>query len=269
MVQTSNTLKVTISGSYVSANRDIESFENVTGIIPRLDEDKANQMVIRRYAKIWVQQAKKADGDKVYKAVQRVRQVFIDSIDNNEGIIIVKDKNTGEDVEVNAAEMQLSYVGKSVMEMNFEELQDFAAANDLAGVPLYKTGSLTHAKRVAFSEYAIKVLQLEEYLPSDKDEKQNLYDYRVMAFNPNRFEPIIADGKIRRQGNSVSDIEETIDREALALNGKAKVPTQEARKGSQLTMEQLKAIALQRNINFHKSIGYEALHNKIYGKQAA
>lgn len=253
MVQTSNTLKVTISGSYVSANRDIESFENVTGIIPRLDEDKANQMVIRRYAKIWVKQAKKADGDKVYKAVQRVRQVFIDSIDDND----------------DAPDAQLSYVGKSVMEMNFEELQDFAAANDLAGVPLYKTGSLTHAKRVAFSEYAIKVLQLEEYLPSDKDEKQNLYDYRVMAFNPNRFEPIIADGKIRRQGNSVSDIEETIDREALALNGKARVPTQEARKGSQLTMEQLKAIALQRNINFHKSIGYEALHNKIYGKQAA
>lgn len=253
MVQTSNTLKVTISGSYVSANRDIESFENVTGIIPRLDEDKANQMVIRRYAKIWVQQARKADGDKVYKAVQRVRQVFIDSIDDND----------------DAPDAQLSYVGKNVMEMNFEELQDFAAANDLAGVPLYKTGSLTHAKRVAFSEYAIKVLQLEEYLPSDKDEKQNLYDYRVMAFNPNRFEPIVADGKIRRQGNSVSDIEETIDREALALNGKAKVPTQEARKGSQLTMEQLKAIALQRNINFHKSIGYEALHNKIYGKQAA
>jgi hypothetical protein len=253
MVQTSKTLKVTISGSYVSANRDIESFENVIGIIPRLDEDKANQMVIRRYAKIWVMQAKKPDGEKTYKAVQRVRQVFIDSIDDND----------------DAPSAQLSYVGKNVMEMNFEELQDFASANDLAGVPLYKTGGLTHARRVAFSEYAIKVLELEEYLPTDKDEKQNLYDYRVMGFNPNRFEPIIADDQIRRRGGEVANIEETIDREALSLQGKAKAPTQDVRKGSKLTMEQLKAIATQRNINFNKGISYDALYAKIYGAQKA
>lgn len=254
MVQTpSKTLKVTISGSYVSANRDIESFENVTGIIPRLDEDKANQMVIRRYAKIWVQQAKKPDGEKLYKAMQRVRQVFIDSIDDND----------------DAPDAELSYVGKNIMEMNFEELQDFASANDLAGVPLYKTGGLTHARRVAFSEYAIKVLELEEYLVTDKDQKQNLYDYRVMGFSPNRFEKIIADDQIRRQGGGVASIEETIDREALSLQGKAKAPTQDVHKGSKLTMEQLKAIATQRSVNFNKGISYDALYAKIYGAQRA
>lgn len=270
MVQTSKTLKVTISGSYVSANRDIESFENVIGIIPRLDEDKAQQMVIRRYAKIWVQQAKKPDGEKVHKAVQRVRQVFIDSIDDTQMPLFDKDgKPVPGEFTDEPDTRNLGYVGKNVMEMNFEDLQDFAAANDLAGVPLYKTGGLTHARRVAFSEYAIKVLELEEYLPTDKDEKQNLYDYRVMGFNPNRFEPIIADDKIRRQGGGVANIEETIDREALSLQGKAKAPTQDARKGSKLTMEQLKAIATQRNINFHKGVSYDALYAKIYGAQKA
>lgn len=271
MVQTlSKTLKVTISGSFVSANRDIESFENVTGIIPRLDEDKAVQMVIRRFAKIWVQQAKKPDGEKTYKAVQRVRQVFIDSVDDTLLPVFDKDGKAipGEFTD-QPDHRNLSYVGKNVMEMNYEELQDFAAANDLAGVPLYRTAGLTHARRVAFSEYAIKVLELEEYLPTDKDEKQNLYDYRVMGFNPNRFEPIIADDQIRRQGGGVSNIEETIDREALSLQGKAKAPTQEVRKGSKLTIEQLKAIATQRNINFNKGISYDALHNKIYGATRA
>lgn len=250
MVQTSKTLKITISGSYQAANRDIESFEGVTGIIPRLDEDKAHQMVIRRYARIWVMQAKKTGTDEnKYKAVQRIRQVFVDSIDDND----------------EAPNAMLSYVGKNVMEMNFEELQDFASANDLSGVPLYKTGSLTHARRVAFSEYAIKVLQLEEYLPTDKDEKQNLYDYRVQGFNPSRFEPVLADDEIRRFGAS-ADIEETIDRELLAAAGKAK-PTSES-KGSQMTMEQLKSVAIQRNVPFNKSIGYEALYRKIYGAKA-
>lgn len=257
MVQTqSKTLKVTISGSYRSANRQIESFENVTGIIPRLDPDKAEQMVIRRYAAIWIQKAKVRDTDEPkYKHIQSIRTVFIDSTDDN-------------DEHPNAL---LSYVGKNIMEMNFEELQDFAAANDLAGVPLYKAGSLTHARRVAFSEYAIKVLHLEEYTAEDKDEKQNLYDYRVLGFNPNRFEPIVADAKIRRQGQHAASIEETIDREAAeALQGRKKGPAAAPEsKGSRMTFEQLKAVAIQRNIPFHKGISYEALHKKIYGAQAA
>lgn len=255
MVQTaSKTLKVTISGSYKKANGDVESFENVSGVLPRLDEDKAQQMIIRRYALIWVQKAKKAGTDEPkYPAIQRIRQVFIDSIDDND----------------DAPNAQLSYVGKSVMEMNFEELQDFASANDLAGVPLYKAGSLIHARRVAFSEYAIKVLNLQEYLPGDKDEKQNLYDYRVQGFHPNRFEPIIADDEIRRRTQAAHDIEESIDRELLASAGKAKAPTADANKSQRLTLDQLKAIATQRNIPFNKGIGYDALHKKIYGAIAA
>ena len=131
----SNTLKVTISGSYRSANRQIESFDGVVGLMPNLAEDKATQMAIKRYARIWVSQEKNKDGEPKYKHIANIRQVFVDSIEDNE----------------ENPKAVLSYVGKNIMEMNFEELQDLAAANDLNGVPLYKTGSLVTARRIAFS----------------------------------------------------------------------------------------------------------------------
>ena len=252
----SKTLKVTCSGSFKASDGDIESFDNVIGFIPAIDEDKATQMVIRRYAMIWIAQARKMVNGKTtdeakYKRVTKVRQVFIDSIEDNEA----------------APNAQLSFIGKNIMEMNFEELQDFAAANDLSAVPLYKVGSLVHARRVAFSEYAIKVLQLEEYAAEDKNNKQNLYDYRVQGFNPSRFEPLIADELIRRSGKVVQSLEESIDREALVADGKLKPG--ESAKGSRLTMDNLKTIAEQRNISFNKGISYDALYKKIYGAKAA
>lgn len=249
------TLKVTISGSFRGANKQIESFDNVTGVIPYLDDDKATQMVIRRYARIWVQQVKKCGPDGkpteelLYKHVQHIRQVFIDSVDEN-------------------PDTQLSYVGKNVMEMNFGEIQDFAAANDLSGVPLYKATSLTQARRMAFSEYAIKVLDLFEADDPKSKKPQNLYDHKVLGFNPNRFEPIIADGVIRRAGGHVADIEETLDREALALKGKVSASVSDPGK-SRMTLEQLKAVADGRNISYHKSIGYDQLYKKIYSADAA
>lgn len=253
----SKTLKVTISGSFKASDGDIESFDKVTGIIPALEEEKANQMVIRRYAIIWIGQARKngPDGkpteEPKYKRVQKVRQVFIDSIEEND----------------EAPKAELSYVGKDILDMNFEEIQDLAAANDLSGVPLYKTCSLQHARRVAWSEYAIKVLGLEEYLDPKARKPQNIYDHRTMGFNPKHHEPIVADGRIRRSGEHVADIEETIDRENMAMQGKAKATVVDTTK-SRLSLDQLKAIADGKGISYHKSIGYEQLYKKIYSAAA-
>lgn len=264
MVKLSKTLKVTISGSFKASDGEIESFERVTGIIPRLHTDpagddrlsKADQMIIKRYAPIWIgrQRKKDAAGQEIdepkYKRVQKVRQVFIDSIEDN-------DDNP---------DASLSYVGKNIMDMNFEELQDLAAANDLSGVPLYKVNSLAHARRVAWSEYARKVLKAvgEEY------------GWTNQAFNPNKHEPIIADGVIRISGDHVATIEETIDRENLSMKegldnqGKLKVmPNVTDPSRSRLTLPQLKAIADEKKIGYHKSIGYDQLYTKIYGAKAA
>lgn len=250
----SKTLKVTISGSYRSANRQIESFDGVVGLMPNLEEDKVTQMAIRRYAKIWVSQEKNKDGEPKYKHISNIRQVFVDSIEDNEE-------------KPNA---QLSYVGKDIMDMNFEELQDLAAANDLMGIPLYKVGSLVTAKRIAFSEYAIKVLQLEEYAPADKAEKFNLYDHRTSGFNPHKFEPIIADDKIRRLDDKKRSIEEAIALEQQQpVRRKGGKPVDEPATGSRMTFEQLKAVAKERGIGFNKGIGYDVLYKKVYGNQTA
>ena len=247
----SKTIKVTISGSYRSANRQIESFDGVSGLMPNLTEEKATQMAIKRYARIWISQARNKDGEAKYKHISNIRQVFIDSIEDNEE-------------KPNAV---LSYVGKDIMEMNFEELQDLAAANDLNGVPLYKTGSLVTARRIAFSEYAIKVLQLEEYAITDKAERFNLYDHRTQGFNPKRFEPIIADDQIRRHDLHKVTLEEGIEQEVQPVRRKAgkDMNASSESKSSRLTFEQLKAVATQRNITFNKGIGYEVLYKKVYG----
>lgn len=248
----SNTIKVTISGSYRSANRQIESFDGVTGLMPNLAEDKANQMAIRRYARIWVSQAKKEDGEPKYKHISNIRQVFVDSVEDNEE-------------KPNAV---LSYIGKDIMEMNFEELQDLAAANDLNGVPLYKVGSLVTARRIAFSEYAIKVLELEEYAPADKQEKFNLYDHRTSGFNPKRFDVIVADDQIRRQDEHKISLEDSIQAEAQPVRRKAGKDMDADKKVPSMTFEQLKSIAVQRNITFNKGISYAVLYKKVYGKAA-
>ena len=246
----SKTLIVTISGSFIATDKDTESFDGIVGIIPALDEDKAMQMVIRRYAAIWIGQARKMvngkpTDERKYKTVKRVREVFIDSIDLNE-------KNP---------DAVLSYVGKNVLAMNYEEIQDFAAANDLSGVPLYKKGSVQHARRVAWSEAARKIHGLvgPEYM------------HTAEGFNPAQHEPIIADGKIRRYNGHVATIEETIDRVALATK---QIDKREADKllkvpensmNSRLTIDQLKAIADEKKVKYHPTIGYKQLYDKIYG----
>ena len=254
-------LRATVSGSYKTSDKHIESFDDVTGIMPALDEDKAIQMIIRRYARVWISQAKKknAEGQELdefkYRHIQRIREVFVDNVED------------ADDLEGKT----LSYVGKNIMEMNFEELQDLAAAKDLSCIPLYKVGSLAHARRVAFSEYAIKVLGLEEYAPGDKKMKFNLYDFRVSGFNPARFAAIKADGEIRRDMTHVADIEESLDVENLRMQKKLSedAPKAPGQPAGRLTLDQLKAIADSKSIQYNANIGFDKLYERIYGKAAA
>lgn len=257
----SKTLKATISGSFVATDKEIESFDRVTGIIPCLDTEhhngeklsKAEQMLIRRYARVWIEKARKKEKDgslteePKYKRVKRVREVQVDSVDEND----------------DAPNDVLPYVGKDIMDMDWEDIQDFAAANDLSAVPLYRVGSLFHQRKVAWSEAARKILGNvgPEFMWTNEH------------FNPSKFEPIVADDQIRRAGGHVASIEETIDREALALKQKTKAETDAIRKvpvdatasDSKLTIDQLKAIADDKKIKYSATIGWKQLYDKIYG----
>lgn len=254
-------LKATISGSFKASDGEVESFDKVIGYLPALDDDKAQQMIIKRYARIWIGQAMKKDregnslDEPKYKRVQRVREVYIDSIEEVEK----GDENFGK---------QLSYVGKDIMEMNFEELQDLAAAKDLIAVPLYRTGSLVNARRIAFAEYANKVLGYTETIKNPKTGKseQVPLDWRRAGFNPANYPGIRADGKVRRDSFEPEDVERSLENEALAEQYERVAPPIDG--DSRLSIEQLKAIAKAKNINYHVSIGYDALYKKLFPKAA-
>lgn len=255
-------LKATISGSFKASDGEIESYDRVTGYLPPLHDDKAQQMITKRYASIWIGATPKRDregnvlDELKYKRVQRVREVFVDSIDDLEP----EDENYGK---------QLSYIGKDIMEMNYEELQDLAAAKDLIAVPLYKKGSLVNARRIAFVEYANKVLGWTDPKIDPKTGKASgtqPLDWRQAGFNPNKYPQIIADGRIRRDSFEAADIEESIETEALLMkHGNAAPPlTGESR----LTIDQLKQIAKAKNISFNEGTSYDALYKKLYPKAA-
>lgn len=243
-------LQATISGSFVAGDKQTESFDNVTGFLPNLDMElrgtdkisKADQMIIKRYARIWIGKETKDDDTPKYKRVARVREVFIDSIEAGDG-----------------DDEQLSYVGKNIMEMTFEELQDLAAAKDLSAIPFYKQGSLTLARRIAFSEYAIKVLELDP----------KAYDYKLDGFSPARFAPIIADDVIRLSGDVPPSLEESIDREALREELARETPARAGIDGSRMSIEQLRKVAQSKGVEFTSKTSYDTLYKKCYPVAAA
>lgn len=242
-------LEVTISGSFKASDDEIESYDAVVGLIPLLDEDKAQQMVIKRYAKMWIGQSRKKVAGELtdeakYKRVSRIREVFIDSID---------------EVEVDAP---LSYIGKDILTLDYEEIQDLAAAKDLAGVPLYKVGSLAVQRRIAYAEYAGQILGVTELDPRTK--KEVPLNWRREGYNPAKLPPITPTAEIERNQTHVATLEETIDTAQLIVN-KQMAPSH----SGAMTLDQLKSIAEHKKIPFNANIGYAALYKKIYGEAAA
>lgn len=234
-------LKATISGSYIAADKQTESYGKVEGYLPVLDDDKATQMVIKRYAKIWIGAALDEDKKPLYKRIGRIREVFVDNL---------------QAIEVDG---EFPFVGKSIMEMSYEDMQDLAAAKDLSGIPLYKEGSLANQRRVAFAEYGGKILGLTMKAFKHGKEVNVPLDHRLDGFSPANFEPIIVDDALTvRQADARVGIEESIDREALGpeLKTVADAP--------RLTIEQLKKIADSKKIKYPQRISWQALHEMIY-----
>lgn len=279
-------IRATISGSFIDGSKDIASYDSIVGIIPKLDADKAQQMIIRRYAKIWVTNAKNEKGDPKYGRIQRIREVYVDNM---------------EVIEVD--ERHFSYIGKNILEMNAEELQDLAAAKDLAGIPLYKTGSLVIQRRIAYAEYADKLLGVQVDDPRDVQKPPHQrrkvpINWRHEGFNPTKLAEIRADGSIERSQIKVMSLDESLEYENAMLDktftkyaGKddpapatggtshrpaghvAQAPTAQAPAaappgftgpGGKPTDMELKIEAVKRNVPFTYNMKYETLFEKVF-----
>jgi hypothetical protein len=146
-------LRVTISGSYRTADKDIIDY-NVSGVIPFIgNEDILIMHIRRRYAAMWI-----AASNKYKDRVLSIRECYIDKIE--------------------LIEAEFSFVGKDIIEMTQEELQDLASVKDLRSIPLYKKTSTRQMQNVAYASYAKSVLGQQI------DEKEE-------AFNIAKLPPII------------------------------------------------------------------------------
>jgi hypothetical protein len=223
-VSSTKALKVTISGSYISADKEVFDYNKVTGIIPYQDEDIAFMHVKDRYAAIWI-----TSDERFKNRVYKLREVFIDSMEE--------------------IDHDFSYVGKDIRELNIEELQDLATAYDLREIPLWRKGSVRHAQNVAYAEFGTKVLA-----------RKGL-DHRK-GLNVAKLPPIVIDAGMRRDDTKKFTNEQVIAGFQQTEDA-GKEDGVENAEGA-LSLDDLKEIADGQGIKYHPAIGFDSLYKKVY-----
>lgn len=239
-------LKVTISGSYRNSKNEAIDFDNVSGVIPFTTEEHAKMHVIGRYAVMWIVGAKDPKtGEKVYKErLDSTRQVFVDSIEETEA--------------------DFSFIGKDIKQMSYEELQDLATAKDLRRIPLPKEVSgvsLREMRSLAYLDYASKILGMDDAKVLDPKHPipvEQRINPMIEGYDFAKLPPLKVDGDMRVDNTKRLTNEEMLELEANNTDLTSKP-------GSNLSLDDLKRIAGTKNITFHKTIGYDALYEKIFG----
>lgn len=224
-------LKITISGSYRNSKREAIDFDGVTGIIPFVDEDLAKMHVQSRYARVWIKNAKDAEGGKLYpERIEDMRQTFIDSIE-------VVDAN-------------FSFFGKNIKEMTAEELQDLATYKDLRVIPLPKEASgadLREIRTVAYAAYSDAFFGTN--FMKDKDQE---------GFNFATLPALVVEGAQRRDPTIKLTNDEVLQKEQERMDV-ASTPK------ANMTIDELRKLAKQKNIPFSQNTGFDDLYAKVYG----
>ena len=219
-------LEFTISGSYKTAQKDIIDFENIKGVVPFQDEDVAMMHVRSRYAARWIKEAKLGSETRYPERIQRVREVHIDDIKETTGV--------------------LSFAGKNIKDLTFEEIQDLCVAFDLRRVPLYKASDLRNSRLMAYVDYTEKVLKHEPV------------KYNAEGFNFAKLPAIIIGGGTRREAEKKVTNEDIINAE---MNS-----TSEPK--STLTKADLIAIGKEKDITFGPNTSYDTMYQKLFGQAA-
>lgn len=220
----SKAYKVTISGTYHTSGDDYIDYEKVEGYIPFVDEEFAEAMIIRRYAKMWLTLNPK------YKTrVKNVREVYIDAME--------------------PAEHDFIYEGKVIQELGYEELQDLAVAKDLRAIPLYKTGGIRESRVKACVEYSLKVLGRE------LEDNAGL-THKKKGFTFSDINPMIISQGIERHIPHTFTNEEIIQHEMDSTSTKGAKAT--------FTRPELEKFATKMGIIFNPAIGDVKLYDRIF-----
>ena len=214
--------KVTISGSYRTDEiGKYADYQDVQGIIPFCDADIAKMHVIRRYSTMWI----KKNPQKYPRRLNSMRQCFVDGLDEAEG--------------------ELSFIGKDIKKMSWEELQDLACAKDIREIPFFQKGSLRTAQEKAYQLYSAQVLKSP--IDTNKDD-----------YNFGKLPPLFV-GSISRRDDTVK----LTNDEVLDMEQDKKVSPKQA-----LSLVELKQIADAQDIKYHPSVSYDKLYERVFKKVA-
>lgn len=225
-------LKFTITGSYYNSKKEIIDFDGVEGVIPFCDEDNGvGSMHVRdRYARKWVRDAKKADGEPRYPdRIHKMRQVHIDDVQATKGT--------------------LSFVGKNIKDLSIDEMQDLAVSKDLRGVPLPEEGMSRRDVLVrCYAAYSDKVLK--------KEVKINEPDFNFM-----KLPAILLDSAFRTEKSQKFTNEEIIGREQQqTITNYGEREDAEKR----ISLAELKTLADGKNIAYSDMVTHKELYAKIF-----
>lgn len=235
-------LKVTVSGSYKTANGDIIDFEDVSGVIPHVEEEHAKMHVRRRYASEWVREATDDKDKKTYpQRIDHMRQVFIDDMEE--------------------VEHDFSFIGKDIKKLSYEELQDLATAKDLRTIPLPKKISgvdIREMRTKAYLEYSSKVVGVFIDVNVPEAEHASKQGDRLV-FDFAKLPPLTVESGEARIDTS----KKMTNEEILAAEQKA-MDIHDTPK-DKLTLDDLKAIAKEKGIKHHHMLGFDKLYALLYG----
>tara|TARA_R110000851_G_scaffold246062_1_gene398770 strand:- start:11461 stop:12177 length:717 start_codon:yes stop_codon:yes gene_type:complete len=235
-------LKITVSGSYKTANGEIIDFEDVTGVTPHVDDQHAKMHVRDRYASEWVRDA--MDGDKkLYpQRIDIMRQVFIDDIEE--------------------IEHDFDYVGKDIKKMTYEDLQDLATVKDLRVIPLPKKISgvdIREMRTKAYLEYSAKVNGRVIDTNNPEPEFSSKVGDRLQFDFAKCPAIIVGDAESR-----VETSQKITNDDILNAEMKNRDLSDKSLKTS-LSMDEMKAMAKEKGITHHWNIGEDKLYSLLFG----
>jgi hypothetical protein len=219
--------KVTLAGSYKGHDDKVFDYSDLTGFVPYNAPEVAKQCIYHRFAPMWILQ----NPEKYKERLKRIREVF--------------GHETLEDDVVMVPVETFSYIGKDIKKMNFEELQQLSAANDLRKVPLFNKTSLRAAQEVAYVEYSEKVLRK----PIDRKDPK---------FNYSKLPALVVGADIHTDKSEKITNEEMIEREQ---NIRDLTSTED----TTLTVEDLRAMADEKGIYYHPNTGRAKLYKMLFG----
>ncbi len=223
-------IEFTVSGCYYDSRKETIDFEGLKIRVPANDEEICEMNVRRRYTLAAIKEAKNKDGEPKYpKRVEKIRQIFIDDSRPCKGAY--------------------TFVGKNIKEISNDELQDLATRKDLRFIPLPNSGlSRRDALIRAYVAFADKMFNKEIKWQEEK-------------FNFAKLPDIILDGRVRTEGEGKITNEEMIAQEQNAPTTDYGVRDNPR---NRFTIEELKAIADNKNIQYPDDVDFTNLYNKLF-----